>query len=88
MSAPNKAPDGIATAILLEYGKTSLDVEDALSRLAVSWALKRVPATPETCTVLKRVRVPALIIYNNAGEETCSAIGDLEIVRLIESLAG
>lgn len=86
MSAPN-APDGISTAVLLEYGKTSLAVEEALARLAVSWKIKRLPATPQTCKVFRRIRVPALVLYNNAGEETMSAIGDLDIIRLIETFS-
>jgi hypothetical protein len=81
------APDGIAVAVLLEYGKTANEVEEALCRLSPSWKVKRLKATPDTCKVFQRIRVPALVLYNKAGEETFSAIGDLEIVRLIESLS-
>jgi hypothetical protein len=85
--APETVPDGIAVAVLLEYGKTPCEVEEALRRLSPSWKVKRLPATSETCKVFRRIRVPALVLYNKAGEETFSAVGDLEIVRLVESLS-
>ena len=86
MDAGATAPaDGIATAVFLELGLTTRLVEDALSRLAKNWRIKRIKATPEICEVFKRVRVPALVLYNAAGEETASAVGDLEITRLVDA---
>ena len=88
MSEPalETTPESIALAVLLEYGKTPREVEEALRRLPSSWVQQRVQATAETCSVFQRVRVPAIVLYNKAGEETFSAYGDLEIIRLIESL--
>lgn len=77
--------DGIATAVFLEHSLVSRPLDEALTRLSHSWETRRIKATPEVCEVFKRVRVPALILYNAAGEETASAVGDLEIIRLVEA---
>lgn len=77
--------DGIATAVFLEHGLVSKPLDEALTRLSHSWETRRIKATPEVCEVFKRVRVPALVLYNAAGEETASAVGDLEIIRLVEA---
>jgi hypothetical protein len=77
--------DGIAIAVYLESGLTPRVVEDSLAKLARSWSVKRLDASPEICEVFRRVRVPALVLYNSAKEETASAVGDLEIIRLIEA---
>jgi hypothetical protein len=77
--------DGIATAVFLEHGVVSRPLDEALTRLSHSWDTRRIKATPEVCEVFKRVRVPALVLYNAAGEETASAVGDLEIIRLVEA---
>jgi hypothetical protein len=86
MSSAGFAPaDGIATAAFLENGLVSRQLEEALTRLSQTWDVRRIKATPEVCEVFKRVRVPALVLYNTAGEETASAVGDLEIVRLVDA---
>lgn len=77
--------DGIATAVFLEHGLVSKPLDEALTRLSHTWETRRIKATPEVCEVFKRVRVPALVLYNAAGEETASAVGDLEIIRLVEA---
>lgn len=77
--------DGIATAVFLEHGVVSRPLDEALTTLSHSWDTRRIKATPEVCEVFKRVRVPALVLYNAAGEETASAVGDLEIIRLVEA---
>ena len=77
--------DGIATAVFLEHGVVSRPLDEALTRLSHTWETRRIKATPEVCEVFKRVRVPALVLYNAAGEETASAVGDLEIIRLVEA---
>jgi hypothetical protein len=85
MSGDFTPADGIATAVFLEHGVVSRPLDEALTRLSHSWDTRRIKATPEVCEVFKRVRVPALVLYNAAGEETASAVGDLEIIRLVEA---
>jgi hypothetical protein len=51
------------------------------------WKLERLEANEKTCKVLKRIRVPSLMLYSAEGEEVSSAVGDNEILALIETVS-
>lgn len=84
---PGTEEKPLALAILLHDGKPlSLDLESSIKRLSLSWKLERLEANKETCKVLKRIRVPALMLYSAEGEEVSSAVGDIEISTLVEMI--
>jgi hypothetical protein len=79
-----KSDQNLALAIIFHDDKPLTDVlEKALKRLSLSWKVNRVKANPNTCKLLRRMRVPALMLYSTEGQEVSSAVGDIEIAELI-----
>lgn len=76
----------LPSVVFLHDGEVSAELDRALIRLRSNSqiAFTEIAANSVSCECFQRVRVPALILYNEDGAEVASAVGAQRIIALIE----
>lgn len=71
----------IAAAVYIYQGSIPDDVQSALGGIKNA---QRIVGDARVCRAFQTARIPTLVLYNAAGEETARASGTLHIPELIK----